>query len=43
MDNYKNIEGLLLFIDFEKAFDTLNWKFIDNSLSFFNFGPSIRQ
>ena len=39
----KNIEGLLLLIDFEKAFDILNWKFIDNSLSFFNFGPSIRQ
>ena len=39
----KNMEGLLLLIDFEKAFDSLNWEFIDNSLSFFNFGSSLRQ
>ena len=37
----ENIPGLLLFIDFEKAFDSLEWSFIANSLRFFGFGPSI--
>ena len=36
----KNIPGLLLFIDFEKAFDSLEWSFIVKSLHFFGFGPS---
>ena len=30
----KNIPGLLLFIDFEKAFDSLEWSFIHDTLSF---------
>ena len=25
----QNIPGMLLFIDFEKAFDTLDWKFLE--------------
>ena len=29
------------FIDFEKAFDTVSWKFIKKVLKYFNFGPSI--
>ena len=33
--------GLLLFVDFEKAFDSLEWHFIENSLLHFNFGPSL--
>ena len=33
--------GLLLLIDFEKAFDSLSWSFINKVLKFFNFGPSI--
>jgi len=37
----KNIPGLLLFIDFEKVFDSLEWSFIVKSLRFFGFGPSI--
>ena len=37
----ENIPGLLLFIDFEKAFDSLEWSLIVNSLHFFGFGPSI--
>ena len=37
----ENIPGLMLFIDFEKAFDSLEWSFIVNSLRFFGFGPSI--
>ena len=37
----KNIPGLLLFIDFEKAFDSLKWSFIEHSLKYFEFGPSV--
>ena len=36
-----NIPGLLLLIDFEKAFDSLSWSFIQKVLKFLNFGPSI--
>lgn len=38
-----NIPGLLLLIDFEKAFDSIAWKFIQETLSFFNFGNSFRK
>jgi len=38
-----NIPGLLLLIDFEKAFDSVSWTFIEKTLEFFNFGPSIRK
>ena len=33
----------MLFIDFEKAFDTLEWPFIQHALKFLNFGPNIRK
>ena len=33
--------GLLLFVDFEKAFDSLEWHFIEKSFLHFNFGPSL--
>ena len=33
--------GILLLIDFEKAFDSVAWSFINKSLTFFNFGPDI--
>ena len=36
-----NIPGLLLLTDFEKAFDSLSWSFIQKVLKFLNFGPSI--
>ena len=38
-----NIPGLLLLINFEKAFDSVSWKFIDNVMYFLNFGPEFRK
>ena len=35
-ENYE--PGLVLLIDFEKAFDSVSWKFIFKVLEFFNFG-----
>ena len=37
----QNIPGLLLFIDLEKAFDSLKWSFVNRSLKYFGFGPSL--
>ena len=37
----KQIPGLLLFIDFEKAFDSIQWPFIERTLKHFNFGMSL--
>ena len=37
----QNVPGMLLFIDFEKAFDTLEWKFLEKTLLFYNFGDSL--
>ena len=36
-----DIPGLLLLIDFEKAFDSISWDFLLSVLKFFNFGESI--
>jgi hypothetical protein len=36
----KNINGYLALLDFEKAFDSLNWSFIEYTLKSFNFGPN---
>ena len=36
-----NIPGLLLFLDFEKAFDTIEWPFIRKTFQHFGFGSSI--
>ena len=38
-----NKEGLLLLIDFEKAFDTLSWEFIQDTLTVFNFKNDIKK
>lgn len=35
--DHKQIPGLLMLIDFEKAFDTISWEFINQTLEFFNF------
>ena len=37
----KKINGLLILIDFKKAFDSISWNFLMNALKFFNFGPDI--
>ena len=37
----RNLQGLILSIDFEKALDTVSWKFIEKTLRYYNFGDSI--
>ena len=38
-----NIPGLILLLDFEKAFDTLEWPFIEKTLQHYGFGLSIQK
>ena len=35
--------GLLVMIDFEKAFDTVSWQFLYKTLDYFNFGPVFKH
>jgi hypothetical protein len=37
------IKGLITLLDFEKAFDTVNWHFLQNTLKAFNFGNTFRR
>jgi len=39
----KNLTGILLLVDFEKAFDTVRWNFLDETLKKFNFGTIFRK
>ena len=44
MINYckeNKLKGLIVLIDFEKAFDSIDWEFISKTLKIFNFGPNI--
>ena len=38
--NLKQLSGYILLIDFEKAFDSIEWSFLQKSLKFFNFGQN---
>ena len=38
----QSIPGILLQLDLQKAFDTIEWKFIQNAIVFVNFGESIQ-
>ena len=37
----EQIPGLLIFVDFEKAFDSVEWSFIEKTLKYYNFGTSL--
>jgi hypothetical protein len=38
-----NKTGFLLLLDFEKAFDSIEWQYMHKILEKFNFGPSFRN
>jgi len=38
-----NKHGMVVFLDFEKAFDTVKWDFMYNCLDAFNFGPFFKK
>ena len=38
-----NMPGLLVLVDFKKAFDSLSWSFIEKALDIFNFRSSIQS
>ena len=39
----KDLHGILLFIDFEKAFDSLEWRYLFKVLDLMNFGPMFQK
>ena len=38
-----DIEAMIINIDFEKAYDSIEWSHLDRTLNFFNFGNTIRN
>ena len=38
-----HIPGSLMLIDFEKALDSLDFNFIENALTYFNFGETLKK
>ena len=39
----KNLPGLAFFLDFEKAFDSIEWNFLFKVLDKLNFGPDFKN
>ena len=39
----ERISGILAFLDFEKAFDSIEWEFLYKFLEVFNFGPDFKK
>ena len=39
----RNISGAAIFLDFEKAFDSIEWNYLQKCLSVFKFGPQLRH
>ena len=38
-----NIPGTLFFIDFEKAYDKLEWSYVQKCLTYFGFGTDLKK
>ena len=39
----ENSPGIAVFVDFRKAFDTIEWIYLEKTLALFNFGPNFLQ
>ena len=39
----KNLSGILLLLDFEKAFDSVEWSYLERCLDAYNFGPDFKK
>ena len=39
----ENLSGMAIFLDFRKAFDTIEWHYLEKVLTHFNFGPNFLQ
>ena len=37
----ENLPGVLIFIDFKKAFDSLEWNYLLKCFEYFNFAPKL--
>ena len=41
--NLKNLTGYIVLLDFEKAFDSIEWSYLFKTLETFNFGPNFQK
>ena len=39
----ENLSGMAIFLDFRKAFDTIEWHYLEKVLTLFNCGPNFLQ